>query len=141
MNIKQISFYGFMILIFGLLLSGSVLVFFLFKLENIRNDGHKAEVAYQSFLKVKYNSERLLTTYNLSEDKKKWQNSVKQFDKKLQAVHNLKYKEMIEIKNLWAVCKNRDKKYPNAACKSTSSGRQNHGKAAFKKTWRKLAAK
>ncbi len=100
-SIKKISSYGFFILMTGLIISASILIFLLFKLEDIREKLTLIQNTHKSFLQLKNDTERLLTTGELEESiisliksSKKFNNTLKMSDE-----YNLK-----EIDELWYVC-------------------------------------
>jgi len=100
-SIRKISNYGFFIIIFGSVISTLVLIVLFFRLENIKEDLSVIQNTHKSFLQLKNNTERLLTTSDIKNSHYLLLKSARKFDKKLD---NLKLEYISEIDNLWYVC-------------------------------------
>ena len=100
-SIRKISNYGFFIIIFGSVISTLVLIVLLFRLENIKEDLMVIQNTHKSFLQLKNDTERLLTTSDIKNSHNLLLKSARKFDKKLK---NIKLEHISEIDNLWYVC-------------------------------------
>jgi signal transduction histidine kinase/DNA-binding response OmpR family regulator len=105
-NIKQISLIGFLALTAGALVSGAVLVYLLFSLDDIKNEQQITEDAYDSLFELKYITERLLTTHNLRREKKVWAEASNVFEQDLKRVEQIRGTQPQQINTLWRVVKN-----------------------------------
>ncbi len=97
-KIKDITFYSFIYLILGLLITGGILYFSLTKIKNLNYQLSKLTLIQNDFLKMKINSENLLITIDLQNKRKEWKNSIKKFDERLKK-QNFLNKEKID--KLW----------------------------------------
>ena len=79
-NITKISKIGFSVLFVSSIVSGIILLNFLFRLENLNRDITISKNTYKSFLKVKNNTEKLLTSSYLNSNISQWKESIKDFD-------------------------------------------------------------
>ena len=79
-NITKISKIGFSFLFIIAIINGIILLNFLFKLEDLNNNITISKNTYKSFLKVKNNTERLLTSAYLNETIEEWKKSIKEFN-------------------------------------------------------------
>jgi diguanylate cyclase (GGDEF)-like protein len=102
-SLKRISLTGFLILTAGALLSGLVLLYLLFALDEAKNEQQITEEAYDSLFELKYYTERLLTTHRLEEEKKIWEQANKTFDQKLKRLEDFRGVQSEEFNNLWQV--------------------------------------
>ena len=103
-SISQISRNGFILLIISSILSGSILLFLLFSLENINNDVRVSKDIQNLFLKVKTNTQLLLTSSYLKESESKLYKSIDDFNK-LFITHEFHTKiKYQQLKNDWYVC-------------------------------------
>lgn len=102
LKIRDISFYSFIVLIAGLLLTSTVLFISLNKIKLLNNQLSVISKAKNSFLEVKINSENLLITKDLSESIKLWTISIKNFDRDFKSLSPLQKKR---FDNLWYVSK------------------------------------
>ena len=101
-SIRKISNYGFFIIIIGSIISTVVLISLLFRLENIKEDLRLIQNTHKSFLELKNNTERLLTTSDVKSTQYLLLKSSRKFDKKLLS---LEFEYTSEIDNLWYICK------------------------------------
>ena len=85
-SIKKISTYGFSILILGSMISALTLIFLLFKLENIKEDFRLVQNTHKSFLQVKNDTQKLLTTEDIEITKRDLKSYIDLFNKKLNTV-------------------------------------------------------
>ena len=102
-SIRHISLYGFLTLIAGSLLSGALLLYFLFALDDIKLEQQVTEDAYDSLYELKYNTERLLTTYDLPAERKIWNRSKREFEKALLLLRQSHGEQSVEFNRLWGV--------------------------------------
>lgn len=102
LKIKDISFYSFIVLIVGLLLTSTVLFISLNKIKLLNDQLSVISKAKNSFLEVKINSENLLITKDLSEAIKLWFSSIENFDRDFKSLSPSQKKR---FDNLWYVSK------------------------------------
>ena len=103
LSIKGISQYGFLTLIAGSLLSGGILLYFLFVLDTIKEEQQVTEDTYDALFELKYLTERLLTTYDLAVERKAWLKARYSFENALQRLEALRGEQTETFNNLWAV--------------------------------------
>ncbi|WP_321311570.1 ATP-binding protein [Halarcobacter sp.] len=97
-KIKEITFYSFLYLIIGLLITSVILYFSLTKIRNLNEQLSKLTLLQNSFLKMKVNSENLLITTDITNNKQIWLESVYNFNNDLKRYSFLnKHK----IERLW----------------------------------------
>lgn len=102
-DINLISLRGFLILIVGSIISTVTLITMLYSLENIRSEKDITENAYDTLYELKYHTERLLTTHDLTAQKIEWKNTKENFDKKLQKLIEVRGEQSDEFNQLWGV--------------------------------------
>lgn len=72
-SIQRLSLIGFAILIFGSLLSGTLLISFLFNYTAIKDRQQISKTAYDALFAYKYKTEHLLVTNNVTKEVAKWE--------------------------------------------------------------------
>ena len=102
-SIKRTSQYGFLALIAGFLISGGLLLYFLFLLDGIKEEQQVTEDAYNTLFELKYLTERLLTTYDLTAERKLWEHSRSDFESALKTLKAVRGEQTETVNNLWAV--------------------------------------
>ncbi|MEA3383841.1 MAG: PAS domain-containing sensor histidine kinase [Campylobacterota bacterium] len=110
LTIKEISLYGFLIILLGAILSGIFIFTYLNKIETLNHKYDNYEVSYSSAFEFKHYSERLLTTTDLPKEKKLWLESK---DKLNISISNLKIdgnKQYSTIIEFWKVIDSESKK-------------------------------
>ena len=85
-SIRNISLYGFAVLILGALLSGVAVAYLAFDYSAVVARQRAVEDAYKSVLALKYHTERLLSTPELIKQRKSWEASVNDFDRQFDGV-------------------------------------------------------
>jgi len=80
LSIRNLSLYGFGLLILGALLSGVSVAVLVFDYAEIVARQRNVELAHQSVLALKYHTERLLTTAELIRQRQLWEKSVSDFE-------------------------------------------------------------
>ncbi|MEA3497715.1 MAG: PAS domain-containing protein, partial [Campylobacterota bacterium] len=103
-SIKKISTYGFLVLIFGSIISAFTLIFLLFKLENIKEDFSLVQDTHNSFLQVKTDTQKLLTTDNIEVANGVLKLSIDRFNTNLNTINLVNRNSILEINNLWYIC-------------------------------------
>ena len=110
-RIKKLSYTGFLILIFGSVLSALVLGYYILKLEKINEKTAITNHTYNSFLELKLRTENLLTSTSLKDAKQNWHSALEKFEKQFEIfkkqdsiflgdTDNLWYRSNIEIKEI-----------------------------------------
>ena len=102
LSIKKISNYGFIIIIAGSIISAIVLLFFLFRLEEIKEDVVVIKSANKAFLKVQFDTASLLTSSEVEASRVALNISTNKFNKKLQL---LDANNILDINDLWYISK------------------------------------
>jgi PAS domain S-box-containing protein len=102
LKIKDISIYSFLVLIFGVVLIGTVLFVSLNKIKSLNDQLTVFSNAKNSFLEVKINSENILITRDLDEIIKYWNNSIEKFDK---SINSLPLTQKKKFDDLWYISK------------------------------------
>jgi signal transduction histidine kinase len=102
LKIKDISIYSFLVLIFGVVLIGTVLFISLNKIKSLNNQLTEFSNAKNSFLEVKINSENILITRDLDETIKRWYISIEKFDK---SINSLPPIQKNKFDDLWYISK------------------------------------
>ena len=92
-------------LIAGSLLSGLLLVYFLFNLDGLRRDQQITEDAYDALFEVKYYTERLLTTEHLDREKRIWRDAGLVFGERLRVMEQMRGQQSAEFNRMWMVVK------------------------------------
>lgn len=101
-KIRDISFYNFLFVIFGLILISGILYFSLNKIKNLNEKLFIITSTQNSFLEMKIHSESLLTTIDLEKKKSDWTKAIEKFDNDLTKLQTMKKDD---IKELWYVTK------------------------------------
>ena len=103
-SISQISRNGFILLIISSIISGGILLFLLFSLETINKDVRVSKDIHNLFLKVKTNTQHLLTSSYLKESESKLYKSVDDFNRlfKTYKFHGKAYHQQLEKD--WYIC-------------------------------------
>jgi PAS domain S-box-containing protein len=102
LKIKDISIYSFFVLVFGVVLIGTILFLSLNKIKSLNNQLTEFTNAKNSFLEVKINSENILITKDLDESLNLWYDSIKNFDKKIDSLPSTQKKK---FDDLWYIIK------------------------------------
>jgi len=109
--IRNLTLYSFFILLISIVISFIIMFYYLSEIKTLDSRLQKVSTAHNNFLKLKLNTERLLTTVELEPTKKTWKNTIETFNKAFellplnqkQKVDELWYaskKEIITIKEL-----------------------------------------
>ncbi len=109
LNIKQISFYGFLTIVLAIVFSAFFIYTVLSKYQQLDNQHNIYTKAYSSMLEYKYYTERLLTTNNLSKEKKLWENSKKNFKNSMDQLQTTDHIEENIIKEFYITINNESK--------------------------------
>ncbi|AXX92286.1 hypothetical protein CPU12_09040 [Malaciobacter molluscorum LMG 25693] len=102
LKIRDFTFYSFVILIIGLLLSTVIVFFFLQKIDLLNKKLTCLSNSKNSFLELKMNTENLLSTLNLEDKKIIWIKSIEEFDKQ---INTLTLEQKNRIGKLWYISK------------------------------------
>ncbi|MCK5111304.1 MAG: PAS domain-containing protein [Arcobacteraceae bacterium] len=86
LSIKQISLYGFLAILLMIVISTVFMFIFANKYENLLGENKVFEKSHNDMLEYKYYTERLLTTYNLTKEKKLWINSKNKFKNSIESL-------------------------------------------------------
>jgi hypothetical protein len=86
-SIRNISLYGFAVLILGALVSGVAVAYLAFDYSAVVARQRAVEDAYKSVLALKYHTERLLSTPELIKQRQSWDASVNDFERQQLAPH------------------------------------------------------
>lgn len=109
-KIRDISFYNFLFLIFGLILISGILYLSLKKIKDLNDKISIVTTTQNSFLEMKVNSESLLQTTNFENRKNRWEKSIKKFDNDLKKLKTQRKESLLEI---WNMAKERIKRINN----------------------------
>ncbi|MDO8989974.1 MAG: EAL domain-containing protein [Sideroxyarcus sp.] len=101
-SIRNISIYGFAVLISGALAVGALVAYLLFSYGTVVEKQRVVEDAYDSILALKYQTERLLTTAELVKQKTAWAGAVDEFGNDLARLTEVAPVEAGEIGQSWA---------------------------------------
>ncbi|RXK00503.1 hypothetical protein CRU98_04920 [Arcobacter sp. CECT 8986] len=101
-KIRDFTFYSFVILIIGLLLSTVIVFYFLHKVESLNEKLTNLSNSKNSFLELKMNTENLLSTLNLEDKKILWIKSIEEFDEQ---ITTLTLEQKNRIDRLWYISK------------------------------------
>ena len=88
LSIKQIAFYGFIVIFIILIVSSLSMLFLANKYENFQKEHDTLESSYHHMLEYKYFTERLLTTHNLTKETKLWVESKNRFKNSINLLLN-----------------------------------------------------
>ena len=99
-NIQRLALYGFLALLIGSILSGSLLVHLLLNYETIKEQQQSTRSTYETLFAFKYNTEHLLVTTNLIKDAQEWRNSFTVFTKSFTNLHTLDFTNSDDLENL-----------------------------------------
>lgn len=102
-SIRNISLYGFGILMLSALLSGISVAYLIFDYSAIAARQRSVEDAYKSVLGLKYHTERLLSTPELNEQRHRWEKSVTDFEGHLAGLANAAPAEAASIDGSWQI--------------------------------------
>ena len=102
-SIRNISLYGFGILMLSALLSGISVAYLIFDYSTIAARQRNVEDAYRSVLGLKYHTERLLSTSELSEQRHRWEKSVTDFEGHLVGLAKAAPAEAASIDGSWQI--------------------------------------
>jgi len=100
--IRNLTLYSFLILLISIMVSFIIMFYYLSEIRTLDSRLQKLSNAHNSFLKLKLNTERLLTTITLEETKKTWKETIENFNK---AFVLLPQKKKEKIDELWYVSK------------------------------------
>ena len=101
LSIRTLSLYGFGLLIAGALISGATVAYLIFDYNAVVARQRTADDAYQSVLALKFHTERLLSTPELSRQRQHWLDSVTEFDAKLQGLRSAAPTELSALEEAW----------------------------------------
>lgn len=102
-SIRNISLYGFGILMLSALLSGISVAYLIFDYSAIAARQRNVEDAYRSVLGLKYHTERLLSTPELNEQRHRWEKSVTDFEGHLAGLATAAPAEAASIDASWQI--------------------------------------
>ena len=105
-SIRNISLYGFAVLIVGAIAVGTVTAYLLLSYGAIVNKQRVVEDAYDSILALKLQTERLLTTAELVKQKQVWEGAVDEFDFRLTRLGETAPDDARDIGDSWRVIQN-----------------------------------
>ena len=103
-KIRNIALYGFLLLVI-LGVASSVIMFY--SLKNVYNTNEDFKVtkeSYRIFLQLKLETEKLFVSSDIEEVHKNWLFSIEKFNKSLEEVKKLPYKNYEKLDNLWGAC-------------------------------------
>jgi two-component system sensor histidine kinase/response regulator len=83
LSIRTLSLYGFGLLILGALVSGIAVAYLVFDYSAVVARQRTVDDAYKSVLALKYHTERLLSTPELSRQRQRWEGSISDFERQL----------------------------------------------------------
>ncbi len=110
-RIKSLSFYGLSTLIAAFTLSLLVLITSLFNYEAARQEGRLFLEAYNALLRLKDDSQSLLTSHDLQRDRIHWQQSTQIFERKLRYLEGRQLERdaisVREIQRLWRITRDK----------------------------------
>ena len=125
LKIKDISIYSYLVLIFGVVLIGTILFISLNKIKSLNNQLTEFSDAKNSFLEVKINSENILITKELDEAIKQWYISIEKFDKSMNSLDSL---QKNKFDDLWYISKKEINEIKNILDNSTLKPQNLHQK-------------
>jgi len=99
-KIRDLTLYSFLILIAGLLLSGSIMLYYLYEVKLLDERLKKVSTAHNSFLEFKLSTERLLTTIDLEKTKVTWTNAINKFN---YSFNKLPIEQKVKLDELWYI--------------------------------------
>jgi signal transduction histidine kinase/CheY-like chemotaxis protein/HPt (histidine-containing phosphotransfer) domain-containing protein len=100
-NIRNLSLYGFGLLILGALCSGVLLSYLMMDYRQIIERKDTVNDAYKAGLALKYHTEHLLSTPELGRQRQLWDTSVRTFEQKLQALVTTEPQQGAELLLEW----------------------------------------
>jgi len=101
LSIRRLSLYGFGLLIVGALISGATVAYLIFDYSAVVERQRTVDDSYESVLALKYHTERLLSTPELTRQRQHWLGSVADFEHKLQALHGAVPARMLPLEQAW----------------------------------------
>lgn len=99
-NIQRLALYGFLVLLIGSIMSGSLLIRLLLNYETIKEQQQSTKSTYETLFAFKYNTEHLLVTTNLIKDAQTWRNSFTVFQKSFTNLHALDFANSDDLEKL-----------------------------------------
>jgi len=101
LSIRTLSLYGFGLLIVGALISGITVAYLIFDYGAVVARQRAVDDSYKSVLALKYHTERLLSTPELTKQRQQWVASVDEFEAKLPGLRQAFPTEMLAIDTAW----------------------------------------
>lgn len=100
LSIQRLALYGFVILLFGTIISGTVLLGLFFNYETIKNHQQISKNAYEALFTFKYNTENLLVTNQIRKEVITWESSFEKFTQQLNTLQEVSLFHSNDINNL-----------------------------------------
>ncbi|MFZ4626268.1 MAG: PAS domain-containing protein, partial [Rhodoferax sp.] len=101
LSIRTLSLYGFGLLIVGALISGITVGYLIFDYSAIQTRQRAVDDSYKSVLALKYHTERLLSSPELTKQRHQWVASVDAFEGKLPGLRQAFPVDMVAIDSAW----------------------------------------
>ena len=100
LSIQRLALYGFVILLFGTIISGTVLLGLFFNYETIKNHQQISKNAYEALFAFKYNTENLLVTNQIRKEVITWESSFEKFTQQLNTLQEVSLFHSNDINDL-----------------------------------------
>lgn len=100
LSIQRLALYGFVILLFGTIISGTVLLGLFFNYETIKNHQQISKNAYEALFTFKYNTENLLVTNQIRKEVITWESSFEKFTQQLNTLQEVSLFHSNDINDL-----------------------------------------
>ncbi|MBK9442963.1 MAG: response regulator [Comamonadaceae bacterium] len=101
LSIRSLSLYGLGLLIVGALISGAAVAYLVFDYSAVVARQRTVDDAYKSVLALKFHTERLLSTPELSRQRQHWRDSVTEFETRLKGLQSAAPAEMSALEQAW----------------------------------------
>jgi len=101
LSIRSLSLYGFGLLIAGALISGVTVAYLIIDYSAVVTRQRTVDDAYKSVLALKYQTERLLSTPELSRQRQHWIEAIAEFETKLQGLRHTVPARMAVLDPAW----------------------------------------
>lgn len=101
LSIRNLSLYGFGLLIIGALISGVSIAYLIFDYAHIVERKARVDASFQAGQALKYHTERLLTTPELLLQRRSWQAAVGEFDASLIALGDVASPQLESLRGEW----------------------------------------
>lgn len=100
LSIQRLALYGFVILLFGTIISGTILLGLFFNYETIKNHQQISKNAYEALFTFKYNTENLLVTNQIRKEVITWESSFEKFTQQLNTLQEVSLFHSNDINDL-----------------------------------------